>query len=106
MKENRQELQKKRHLFLPIIFKKHNTGVLKIEAQEEISRYLDEIHQLELPIKKTRYLLKTMKNHVSPNKALFYALITRKFLQELPEKDILFLTQMFKTVTRLNFFPP
>lgn len=78
------------------------------EDEKEIHTVLAETYQLELPIKNfTKAEVKSViRNDIHPKKAPGYDLITGRVLQEMPEKGFVYLTQLFNSVLRTNFYPP
>ena len=93
-------------------FAEHLENVFKPNSvdnsvQELVSKRLDEIYQLDLPIQKfsineVKRALKNLKINKSPG----YDLITPLLLKELPQNGIKFLTFMYNAILRTGIMPP
>lgn len=84
-----------------------NPRQISIEEEDEMHVFLDETHQLDLPIKsftKSEVSAVIMKD-LSSKKAPGYDLITGKILKELPANGFKFLTQVFNSILRTSHFP-
>ena len=76
------------------------------EREAEINQFIEQIHQLEPPIKKIkRTELMEAISHLNEKKAPGYDLITGKVLKELPRTGINFLLHLFNACLQRNYFP-
>lgn len=84
------------------IFKPHPTST----DTEDIFEFLDAPLQLSVPITPASPgEIKNIIHKLDKNKSPGHDLIVSKILQELPNKAILFLTNIFNAVFRLQYFP-
>ena len=95
-------------------FAKHPASVLQplpsqLSALEEetIKNALNAPHQKTLPMKKIRIdeVKNVIKHEIHPKKAPGYDLITRRVLQELSQKGLLAITQIYNAILRIEYFP-
>lgn len=79
----------------------------KVSLQSQISNFLNQTHQLDLPIRKfTKSEVKDVIRKLKPNKAPGYDLITPKTLKELPDEALCLLTFIYNACLSHCFFPP
>ena len=91
---------------MAIVFTQNETGHNNISIQSQILNFLNQTHQLDLPIVKfTKTEVKDVIRKRKPNKAPAYDLITPKMLKELPEEGISLLTYIFNACLIRCFFP-
>ncbi|KAI5742412.1 hypothetical protein M8J77_007001 [Diaphorina citri] len=77
-----------------------------MEEQSKIQEFLDVPCQMTLPIKAiSASEIKLALRDIKKNKAPGYDLITGKLLQELPDKGIALITQVFNAMLRLTYWP-
>jgi hypothetical protein len=77
-----------------------------MEEQSKIQEFLDVPCQMTLPIKAiSASEIKFALRDIKKNKAPGYDLITGKLLQELPDKGIALITQVFNAMLRLTYWP-
>ncbi|KAI5697503.1 hypothetical protein M8J75_011494 [Diaphorina citri] len=77
-----------------------------MEEQSKIQEFLDVPCQMTLPIKAiSASEIKFALRNIKKNKAPGYDLITGKLLQELPDKGIALITQVFNAMLRLTYWP-
>ena len=64
-------------------------------------------HQMTIPTKKIRIneVKNVLKHKLHPKKAPGYDLITGKVLQELTQKDLTAITQIYSAILRIEYFP-
>jgi hypothetical protein len=76
------------------------------EEEQEILRALETPGQLDSPVKKFKLTeVRAAINHLRPNKAPGYDLITGRILKELPDIGIRAIAQIFNSVLRTGYFP-
>ena len=75
--------------------------------EETIKNALNAPHQMTLPMKKIRInkVKNVIKHKIHPKKALGYDLITGKVLQELSQKGLRAITQIYNAIIRIEYFP-
>jgi len=75
--------------------------------EETITNELNVPHQVTLPMKKIR--INEVKNFIQrkihPTKAPGYDLITGKVLQELSQRGLRAITQIYNAILRIEYFP-
>jgi len=95
-------------------FAKHLTSFFQpfpsqLTAMEEetIKNELNAPHQMTLPMKKIRIneIKNVIKHKIHPKKAPGYDLITGKVLQELFQKGLKAITQIYNAILRIESFP-
>jgi hypothetical protein len=81
----------------------------QLSAMEEdtIKNELNAPHQMTLPMKKIRIneVKNVIKHKIHPKKAPGYDLITGKVLQELSQKGLRAITQIYNAILRIEYFP-
>ena len=105
--ENGRVLMQRKQIFL--LLKKNevftpNAADHQFDKTSDLKSYLDECHQLDLPLKiinRAEIVIKNLKD----NKAPGYALITAKILTELPTKAIVFIMYIFNACLTRNYLP-
>lgn len=91
---------------LEAVFTPNDTGQNNISIQSQISDFLNQTHQLDLPITKfSKSEVREVIRKLKPNKAPGYDLITSKTLKELPEEGISLLTYIYNACLLRCFFP-
>jgi len=75
--------------------------------EETIMNELNAPHQMALPMKKIRIneIKNVIKRKMHPKKAPGYDLITGKVLQELSQKGLRPITQIYNAILRIEYFP-
>jgi hypothetical protein len=75
--------------------------------EETITNELNAPHQITLPMKKIRLneVKNVIKHKIHPKKAPGYDLITGKVLQELSQKGLKAITQIYNAILRIEYFP-
>jgi len=75
--------------------------------EKTIKNELNAPHQMALPMKKIRIneVKNVIKSKIHPKKAPGYDLITGKVLQELSQKGLLAITQIYNAMLRIEYFP-
>jgi hypothetical protein len=86
---------------------KPNPVDANFDISPEVEEFLDSPNQLSLPITpfKATDIKSIIVSDLSCKKAPGYDLITGKVLKELPRKAIIFLTMLFNSVLRMEYFP-
>ena len=76
-------------------------------GEETIKNELNAPHQMALPMKKIRIneVINVIKYKIHPKKAPGYDLITGKILQELSQKALKAITQIYNAIIRTEYFP-
>ena len=99
--------QEKADVFASYLEEVFRPNVLDKTVESLVTQRLDEVHQLDLPIKKfTCSEIKIAISNLKDKKAPGYDLINPKILKELPEEGKKFLTQLFNAVVKLCYMPP
>jgi len=75
--------------------------------EETITNELNVPHQMTLPMKKIRIndVENVIQRKIHPTKAPGYDLVTGKVLQELSQKGLRAITQIYKAILRIEYFP-
>jgi hypothetical protein len=75
--------------------------------EETIKNELNTPHQMTTPMKKIRIneVVNVIKYKIHPKKAPGYDLITGKILQELSQKGLRAITQIYNAILRTEYFP-
>jgi hypothetical protein len=76
-------------------------------GEETIKNELNAPHQMAPPMKKIRIneVINVIKHKIHPKEAPGYDLITRKILQELSQKGLRAITQIYNAILRIEYFP-
>jgi hypothetical protein len=75
--------------------------------EETIKNELNSPHQMALPMNKIRIneVKNVIKHKIHPKKARGYDLITGKIFQELSQKGLRVITQIYNAILRIEYFP-